>query len=426
VAASLAASQGMDVTIFEERRPGGTCLNVGCIPTKTFCHAADVLLAMRNGNVFGIGTSNSVSELDFSLSALVDKKEAVVNQLVAGVEALMKAPGIRYIGEHATLKDANMVEAGGVCYEVDNIIIATGSTPAVPPFVPHPFTSTDLLSLREQPRRLCIIGAGVIGMEMASAFNAFGTEVTVVEYLGECLPPVDAEIARRLRRQLEKRGIKFYLNAEVTSVTDGGEVNFTQKGKPLAVVADKVLTATGRRPNVTGLGLERLGIACNRRGIVVDDHFETSVSGVYAIGDVCGHVMLAHAASAQGRHVVRHLLGQVDETEFMLIPSAVFTNPEVASVGCTEQQCKTEQRAFVAHKSLYRANGKALSMGETDGMAKLLTDEAGHIIGCHIMGPHAADLVQEVTVAMAVHMTLENLKNVVHIHPTLSEVLTAL
>jgi dihydrolipoamide dehydrogenase len=421
-AAPYAASKGLSVTIFEDNEPGGTCLNVGCIPTKTLCHAADVIYDIKGSDAYGITNA----QYEFDLQKLMSRKNEVVNQLRSGIEGLLSSPNITYVRAKATIKDAHTVTANGEEYTAKNIIIATGSTAAMPPIkgidLPNVVSSTEMLSLESVPKRLCIIGAGVIGMELASAFSAFGSDVTIVEFLKECLPPVDADIAKRLRKQMERRGIKFFLQSKVTEITPDGVI-FEAKGKENKVEADTVLVATGRKPNFGGIELERLGINFDRHGISVDDNYETSVSGIYAIGDVNGRMMLAHAATFQGFHTVNHIIGNEDNIHPDIMPSAIFTNPEVASVGLTEDKCKDSNIDYKSHKSLYRANGKALSMGETDGIVKLMTDADNHIIGCHIMGPHAADLVQEVTVLMNAGLKLDDLHQIVHIHPTLGEIL---
>lgn len=426
--ASFAARQGFTVTVFEKGEPGGTCLNRGCIPTKVYCHVASVLLEEQKLQTLGI-TPESKQEISFE--AIHAHKEAVVAQLRQGIETLMAAPGITFVKGEARLKDAHTVTCNGTEYHADNIIIATGSHSAAPPIEgldnPNVVSSTGLLAMNTQPKRLAIIGAGVIGMEMASAFAAFGTEVTVIEFLKECLPPMDQDLAKRLRKLLEKRGVKFYLNASAKSIvrTDTAtQVVFNQKGKELTVDADTVLVATGRRPNTDGLGLEEAGIDFDRRGITVDNHLETSAKGVYAIGDVNGKAMLAHAAEQQGRQVIEELSqGGKTEPATPLIPSAVFTVPELAGVGPTEALLKEKGIAFDVHKSFYRANGKAVAMDATDGLVKTITDEAGHIIACHVLGAHAADIVQEATVLIELGATIDKLHHIVHIHPTLGELL---
>ncbi|MBO4486540.1 MAG: NAD(P)/FAD-dependent oxidoreductase, partial [Prevotella sp.] len=283
---------------------------------------------------------------------------------------------------------------------------------------------TELLDIQQVPSRLCIIGAGVIGMEFASVFASFGSEVTVVEYLKECLPAMDSDIAKRLRKQLEKRGIKFFMGVGVKQI-DGQVVTFDRKGKEESVEADVILIATGRTPNIENLGLDKAGIAYDRLGIKVNpDTFEVEgAPHVFAIGDVNGRQLLAHAATMQGRRVVNHILGLADGIRFDIMPAAVFTNPEAASVGPTEDQLKAEGREFACHKGYYRSNGKALAMEATEGLVKLITDVDDRIIACHILGAHAADLVQEISALMCCNTTLQQLRDIVHIHPTLSEIL---
>ena len=287
---------------------------------------------------------------------------------------------------------------------------------------PSVMTSTELLSCSSIPKQLCIIGAGVIGMEFASAFNAFGCKVTVVEYMKECLPTIDGDIAKRLRKSLEKQGVTFIMQAGVSSIQNG-TVTYEKKGKQATVVADSVLVATGRAANTDNMGLEGVGVEFNRQGIVVDDNMQTNIPGIYAIGDVNGKMMLAHAATFQGYRAINHILGKDDLINFDIMPAAIFTYPEAASVGISEENAKQAGLDYSCGKGFYRANGKALSMGETEGLLKLIADKDGKIIGCHVFGVHAADLVQEVTSLMNKNATVEDLKNIIHIHPTVGEIL---
>ena len=405
-AAVYAAKKGLKVTVFEDANVGGTCLNVGCIPTKTYVHST----------TFG---------------EAIERQEQVVSALRGGVETLLSHPNITLIREKGVFTDAQTVNG----ITAKHIIIATGSSAKVLPIPgadsPKVVTSTELLALKELPKRLCIIGAGVIGMEFASVFQRFGSEVTVVEYLKECLPMLDSDIAKRLRKLMEKRGIAFYMGAGVKSI-DGSAVLFEQKGKEVSVEADYVLMATGRKPNTEGLNLEAAGISLAPNGTIpVDEHFKTfngqwpMVNGqCYAIGDVNGRQMLAHAAEMQGIHVVNRILGIEDNIRFDIMPAAIFTNPEAALVGPPEDQLKEAGTPFECHKAFYRANGKALAMGETEGMVKLCCEPGeGKLLSAHIFGAHAADLVQEVTAYITLGATLRQLRETVHIHPTLSEVL---
>lgn len=422
-----AAKHGLKVTIFEAAHVGGTCLNVGCIPTKTYVHST-------------------------SFAEAIERQPQVVEQLRGGIETLLSHPNITLVREKAKFVDAHTIEtSSGEVWKGANIIIATGSDSKLIPVPgidsPNVVDSTGLLQLGTLPKRLCIIGAGVIGMEFASVFNRFGSEVTVIEFLKECLPALDSDIAKRLRKQLEKEGIKFYMGAGVKSLTpspspmgEGGlTITFEQKGKELSVEADVVLMATGRKPRTEGLNLEALGITLERNGAIpVDEHFRVLCDGgkeslplrgglegsLFAIGDVNGRQMLAHAAEYQGHHVVNRILGIEDNIRFDVMPAAIFTTPEAACVGPSEDQLKEQGTPFECHKSFYRANGKALAMNETEGMVKLCCEPGeGRILSAHIFGAHAADLVQEVTVYITLGATLRQLRDTVHIHPTLSEVL---
>lgn len=384
-AAEYAAKQGLKVTIFESDEVGGTCLNVGCIPTKTYVHSKTFAEAR-------------------------ERMTQVVSQLRQGVEGILSHPNITLVREKGVFIDAHTVND----FTAPNIIIATGSetkwlliegvkTDS------RVVDSTGLLNLNTQPKRLVIIGAGVIGMEFASVFNRFGSEVTVIEYLKECLPALDSDIAKRLRKTLEKRGITFNMKTAVQNLAD--------------IDADVILMATGRKPRVQA-DFSKAGIEFDeRKGVAVDDNFKTTVNGIYAIGDVNGRQMLAHAAEMQAVHAVNQILGKEDGIRFDIMPAAIFTEPEAACVGSTEDQLKEQGVAYTCRKSFWRANGKALAMGETEGLLKLFVADDGLILGCHAYGAHAADIIQEVSVLMCKHTTVTELADMVHIHPTLSEIL---
>ena len=388
-AAEYAAHEGLQVVIVEQDEVGGTCLNRGCIPTKTYVHSA-------------------------SFAEAVERQQQVVDQLRSGVEAILSQPNITLLRGHAEFVDANTVRVGEETIAAKNIIIATGSSAKMPPIDdindPRVMTSTELLQLKEQPKRLCIIGAGVIGMEFASVFNRFGTEVTVIEFLKECLPMVDSDVAKRLRKLLEKRGITFKMKTAVQHMTD--------------LDADAILVATGRKANTEGLNLEAAGITLAPNGTIpVDDNYQVVNSKCYAIGDVNGRQMLAHAAEMQALRVINHIVGKKDGIRFDIMPAAIFTEPEAACVGLSEDLLKEQGIDYVCKKSFWRANGKALAMNETEGLLKLFADAGGRILGCHAFGAHAVDIIQEVSVLMCRDTTLAQLRDMVHIHPTLSEVL---
>lgn len=420
--AEYAAKKGMTVTIFEKGEAGGTCLNCGCIPTKTLCRHAEILDTLRDSEVYGLeGLS-----YQFNFGRVMERKREVTAALRQGVETLMGAPGITFVRAEARFKDAHTIIANGEEFTAKNIIIATGSRAKMPPIkgidLPHVLTSTELLDIESLPKRLCIVGAGVIGMEFASIFNSFGVEVTVIEFLKECLPALDSDIAKRLRQTIGKRGVNFIMQSGVKEITPE-YVFFERKGKTEQVEADMVLIATGRAANTEDLRLEEAGVVFDRNGIHTDEHLQTNVPGIFAIGDVNGKCMLAHAATFQGLHVVNHLMGEDDGIKLDLVPSAIFTHPEAAGIGMTEDRCKTEGIEYVCKKGYYRANGKALAMNETDGLVKLLAGNDGRLIGCHIYGAHASDMVQEISSLMTKGATVKELADMIHTHPTLSEIL---
>ncbi len=409
-----ASKRGLEVTLITDGPLGGTCLNEGCIPTKTFCHYAELIEQNRKAGL----------EVMPAFSAVAQRKQAVVEQLQGGIGTLLK--NVEVIRGKACFKDSRTVLCNGQEYTADRFIIATGSTSALLP-VPGAgtaLTSKEILDLTEVPASLCVIGGGVIGLEFASVMRSFGSEVTVLEFCPGILPRFDADLAKRLKQSLVRRGINIELQAQVTGI-DGGTVTYLKKGQEFTVQADKVLMAVGRRPNTDGLDLEAAGIGYTRRGITVNENFETSVTGVYAVGDVTGGIMLAHAATYQGLHALNHICGQTDRIRFDLVPAAVFTMPEVASVGLTEEQCREQGQTVRCLKSFYRANGKAVSMDETDGYCKIIVSDDGTLLGAHIMGAHASDLIHELTAVMNAGGGLEMMQSVIHAHPTLSEVLQA-
>ena len=437
--ALAAAKRGVEVTLVSDGPLGGTCLNEGCIPTKALCRAAEVLDTCKDASEFGLNVSYTVD-----YQRVIARKEAVVGQLRDGIAFLMKNKLITLIYGKASFVDAHTVrvicaDGGEQIVASDFIFVATGSESASLPIpgadLPGVLTSREILSLPEIPARLCIIGAGVIGLEFASIFRSFGSEVTVVEYCANILPRFDVDLAKRLKQSLSKRGICIETSAQVQAVAaadDGWEVQYIQKEKACSVIADKVLMAVGRRPALQRLNFDALGIDYDRRGVKVNAYMQTSVPSVYAFGDIVGGMMLAHAATFQGLRALNHVLagqpaeGPVDRIDLSLVPAAVFTRPEAAMVGMTEEECKEKGLAFKALKSFYRANGKAVSMGETDGYCKILAGaEDGRILGCHLFGAHAADLIQEIAALMHRGTTLDDVQAMIHAHPTLSEVLQA-
>ena len=409
--ASYALQQGKQVVIIEKAEAGGTCLNSGCIPTKCLAHDAEA------------------NASDFPAAA--ERKRNVMNQLRQGIEQLLSAPGITLVRGEATFKDARTVTVDGIDYEADDIIIATGSSSKMPPVEgidnPRVITSTEALNFQTLPAEIVIIGAGVIGMEFASFLSRFGAKVSVIEYLKECLPVIDKDIAKRVRKQIEKlQGVTFYMDSAVKAINDNEVVFVSNKnGKEtrLECPGCPVLIATGRKPNIEGLNLEAAGVECSPKGITVNDNMLTSVPHIYAVGDVTGRQMLAHAATFMGFRAVNAIVGKADKIRFDIMPSAIFTYPEAAAVGLTEDQCKQQGIECRALKGYYRANGKALAIDEPEGMVKLIAGADGRILGCTSYGAHSADIVQEVTAYMNCNATVADIAYSVHIHPTLSEIL---
>lgn len=424
--ALLAARRGIETVLIEAGEVGGTCLNEGCIPTKAFCRNAQLMEDLAKSEVFGV--DDLVYSFDFSVAA--QRKNAIVEQLKGGVESLLANPRIRLVRGTARFVDTHTVAVGEETFTAENIIIATGSTAATLPIpgndLPGVITSRELLNIDHVPPRLCIIGAGVIGLEFASIFTSFGSEVTVVEYAKEILPRFDSDMAKRLRQSLGKRGITITTQAAVSTIAQNGDeltVTYTRKGKEETVVADKVLMAVGRRPNLASLNLDEVGIEATPRGVVVNENMQTNVPHIYAIGDIIGGYMLAHAATFQGIRALNHIMGTPDKLNLNVMPAAVFTMPEAATVGLTEDECKEKGIACTCKKSFFRANGKAVCLDETDGFCKLVVGDDGKLLGCHLFGPHAADLVQEVCALISVGATLDDLQNIIHTHPTLGEVI---
>lgn len=424
--AAAAAQSGLTVAVVERAELGGTCLNRGCIPTKALCRNAEVLSLLREAETFGISTG----EVSFDFAKIMERKDQVVQQLRDGVKLLLSQPGITVIEGEAAFKDANTITVAEQEITATNIVIATGSKPKGLPIAGAELamTSDDILAMDTLPKSLCVIGGGVIGMEFAGIFSALGVEVTVVEFCKEILPPFDKDVAKRLRTIMGKRGVDINVNSGVKSISksDGGyTVTWETKGKEKSAECERVLMAVGRQP-VLPQGLEQVGVQVGRRGIEVNDDMETNVSGIFAIGDVNARCMLAHAATAQGMRALNSILGANDRIRLDVVPSAVFTMPELSMVGLTEEQCKEREIDYVVRKAMFRANGKALAMGETDGLVKLIADaDSRRILGCHICGPHAADLIQEVVTAMNADATVDVLAQSIHGHPTLGETLAA-
>lgn len=448
-----AASKDIDVTIVSDGPVGGTCLNEGCIPTKTYHRNAELLESLRNPEAYGICADG----ISFDFAKARQRKDAVVEQLRCGVEFLLKNKHIRLVYGKASLKDSHTVSVvpsgGGDAEEIasDYIIIATGSVSATLPIpgAEHEWVvnSTQLLSAEAVPQKLCIIGAGVIGLEFASIFKSFGSEVTVLEYCKEILPRFDTDLAKRLKQALSKRGITIETSAQVKEIVPSGDgdltVKYMKKDKELETRADKVLMAVGRKPAVEKLNLADSGIEFSAKGIATDRDMRTNIPNIFAIGDIRGGMMLAHTAVFEGKRALAAILADIreggvgkgtadDGIDFGITPAAVFTYPEAATVGLTEEDCQMRGIKCKCRKSFFRANGKAVAMGETEGYCKIIEaapQEAengfreGQILGCHLFGAHAPDLVQEIAALMGRKASMDDLRSTIHAHPTLAEVI---
>lgn len=426
--ALAAAHQGKSVTLFNGGNLGGTCLNEGCIPTKCLCRNAEIVSQFKHGEEFGI--DDFTFSVDFN--KIMARKQNVVETLRSGIDTMLSQAKVNVVNAMASFKDAKTVVANGEEYTADNIIIATGSTSKSLPIPGHDLEcvmdSTKILNLDYIPASLTIIGGGVIGMEFASIFSQLGSQVTVIEFMKQILPPFDSDIAKRLKQTLGKKGIKIITGAAAKEIRQNEfyeiEVTYEAKGKEEKVVSSDILMAVGRAPRVDGLNLEAAGVNYTSRGIQVDDNMRTNVEGIYAIGDVNARMMLAHVASFQGERALNAINGKSDNIRFDIVPSAVFTVPECGMVGKTEEQCKAEGIATMIGQSFFRANGKSLAMGEPDGLCKLIfRKEDGMLIGAHIMGVESADLAQQCADFMNRNTTLCEIKDTIFGHPTVSEVL---
>jgi dihydrolipoamide dehydrogenase len=430
VAAIRAAQLGQKVAVVEGRETlGGTCLNVGCIPSKALLHATHMLHETHE-NFEKMGLMGATPKVDWS--KMQAYKADVVGQNTKGIEFLFKKNKVTWLRGWATIPAAGQVKVGDETHQAKNIVIATGSEASSLPGVTVDeetvVTSTGALTLAKPPKSMVVIGAGVIGLEMGSVYARLGTEVTVVEYLDAITPGMDAEVAKAFQRILTKQGLKFVLGAAVQSVTKGKKgatVSYKLKKTDAEATldADIVLVATGRKPYTQGLGLEALGVGMGPRGTVkTDTHFATNIPGLYAIGDAIAGPMLAHKAEDEGMAVAEILSGKHGHVNYNVIPGVIYTTPEVANVGQTEEQLKAEGRAYKVGKFPFMGNARAKAVFQAEGFVKLIADaQTDRILGCHIIGPAAGDLIHEVCVAMEFGAAAQDLALTCHAHPTWSE-----
>ena len=428
-AAIRAAQLGLKVAIIEEKDFGGTCLNWGCIPTKSLLHSAEVYQTVLNSGRFGV----HAGPVGFDYEEIAKRKDTVVRQLRSGVESLLKSNGCTMIKGRATFLDQRTLAVDGAqkqTVQADHILIATGSRPFRPPIHgidgPKVLDSDGVLALKSCPEKIIIIGGGVIGVEFSTVFANLGKEVTIIEMMDMILPGIDLEIAALLRRSLEKKGIKIYTGAKVTQIRslEQAECTFQQDGQEHKVTGDQVIVAIGRKPNTEALGLEKAGVKTERGFIRTDDYLQTSVPGIYAIGDVIGKTLLAHVASAQGLVAAANITGKRRRMNNQVIPGCIYTSPEIASVGLTESEALKLGRPVGIGRFPVQANGKSMILDEKEGLVKIITDQqTGEILGAHIMAPRASDLIGELCVAMRLESTIEEVGETIHPHPTVSEMI---
>jgi dihydrolipoamide dehydrogenase len=429
VAALRASQLGAQVGVVEETYVGGVCLNVGCIPSKALLRSAEVYEALRDAKQFGIRVEGAV-EPDWP--EIQRRKAQIVKRLTTGVSGLLKKARVAVFEGRGRLIDAHTVavtgSAGEERLEAGKVIIATGAHPVrlpLPGFdLPGVLDSTGALALEELPRRILIVGGGVIGAEFAAIFASFGVQVTIIEMLDRLLPMMDADISAEILKSLKQQKIQSYVSSranEIVPVGDALRVSATTPGGPETFEVDKVLVSVGRRANIEGLGLESIGVKLDR-GIAVDDHMETNVSGVYAIGDVTGRWWLAHVASKEGVVAAENACGHPARMDYKSVPSCVFTHPEVASVGLTEAQAREQGYDVLIGRFPLMANGKALTYGERAGWVKIVSESKyGQVLGLHIVGAHASDLILEGGLALSMEATLDEIEATIHAHPTLGE-----
>ena len=425
VAAIRAAQLGAQVQLVERESVGGVCLNVGCIPTKAMLHAAETYQSVLHGKSVGVITENA--KVDWP--GVIKYKGSVVNRLVKGVEGLLKANGVTVHRGNAVLKSPSSVDVNGSTLEADTIILATGSAPARPNFpgsqFPGVIDSTAALSLDRIPESMIILGGGVIGVEFASMYRDFGCKVTIVEMLPRILPGIDSEIVERLHKELTRKGIEIHTGARLTEVKQNGSqlsLSVETHGKRAELVSEKLLVAVGRRACINGMGLEAVGVTVENGRIRVDEHFVTSIPGIYAIGDCSSPIMLAHVASAQGVAAVEHALGHHPVYIGHVIPACIYVNPEIATVGLTEEQAREKGLRFKTGVFELAGNGKSIIESDGVGFIKIIAgSKHGEILGVHIWGPRATDLIAEAALAIRLEATVDELISTIHAHPTVGE-----
>lgn len=424
MAAERAGHAGLKTLLVEKNALGGVCLNEGCIPSKTLLNSAKALYYAKHGEAYGVMTQG----VAYDHNAVVERKNKVVGTLVSGVKAQMKASGVTVVNGEAEIVDKNRVKANGEAYEGKRLLIATGSEPVIPPIpglkegIDSGFvlTNRELLDLREIPESLVIIGGGVIGLEMASYFGAVGSKVTVIEMLHKIAGPFDAEISQMLMKSLEKKGVTFKLETKVTEINYGKAIYEGGETK-----ADKVLLSIGRKPVTAGFGLENAGVLLERGAIVTDSHLQTNIANIYAVGDVNGKSMLAHTAYREAEVAVNHMLGRRDIMRYNAVPSVIYTSPEAAGVGETEETAASKLIEFDSVKLPMVYSGRFVAENtDMDGVCKVITEKGSkRIIGVHLLGSYSSEIIASAALMLEMEMRVEDVREIIFPHPSVSEII---
>lgn len=428
-AAEYAAAQGLSVILFERNKVGGVCLNEGCVPTKTLLHSAHIYAKAKDGRKYAV----QATDVELELGKLMARKNKILKKLGAGIKMSLANHHVTLVEGTARLDgregDTLYVACGDQRYAAKHVILATGSEAFIPPIEGlregDYWTAREALQVEELPKSLAVVGGGVIGMEFVSFFNTMGVEVTVIEMLPKILGPMDDEVSGELQAAFAKRGVKFHLSTRVTAIRDGVIYAENADG-PIEIAAERILMSVGRRALTRDLGLESLGIATERGAVVVDEYMRTNVAGVYAVGDLNGTSMLAHTAAREGVVAVSHILGRPEAMSYRAIPGIVYTDPEVASVGRTEQELIASGEPYQVHKIPMTLSGRFVIENEmVNGLCKLLTDTNGTLLGAHLLGNGSSEILVPAIMAVEHRMTLAELSRIVFPHPTVCEIIRA-
>lgn len=426
-AAERAAANGLKTVLFEKKHIGGVCLNEGCIPTKTLLYSAKTLDNIKSASKYGISVSGVPA---FDMEKIISRKDKVVKMLTGGVKMTVNSYGVTLVEHEAVIvgeeNGSIQITADGEPYEVKYLLVCTGSDTVIPPIkglsdVDY-WTSKEALESTVLPKTIAIIGGGVIGMEFASFFNSMGVKVRVIEMMPEILGAMDKETSAMLRAEYTKRGVNFFLNTKVTEVSNSG-VTVEKDGNTSFIEADKVLVSVGRKANLTQVGLDKLNVELLRNGVKVDEHMQTSHPRVYACGDITGYSMLAHTAIRESEVAINHIIGVEDRIDYNCIPGVVYTNPELAGVGKTEEELNAENISYRVQKLPMVYSGRFVAENESgNGLCKLILDDDEHIIGCHLIGNPSSELVVIAGIAIQKGFTVEEFQKSVFPHPTVGEI----